>query len=98
MNKDEISEIILCMCTDGCFAGNCISDGLFDGESDYSIIEYFVSVDDCYDLCERSTVSGLGYVGSTVDPVGIFDVNGLVFHGVKQCGMGDDGSYPGRQL
>ena len=86
------------MCADGGFAGNCIPDGLFDGESDYASVKYTVSVDDRYDLCERSTVSGLGYVGSLVDSVGIFDVNGLVFHGVKQCGMGNDGPYPGRQL
>ena len=94
MNKDEISEIILCMCADGCFAGNCIPDGFFDGESDYASVKYTVSAYDGYDLCERCGISRLGYVGSTVDPVGIFDVNGLVFHGVKQCGVGNDGSYP----
>ena len=97
-NEDEILEIILCMCADGGFAGDCVPDRFPNGYADYLVVEYPVSADNGYDLCEWSTVPRMGYVGSVVNPVGIFDVNGLVLHGVEQCGLGNDGSYSGRQF
>ena len=97
-NEDEILEIILCMCTDSSLAGNSVPDGFFDGYADYFVVEYPVSADNGYDLCERSTVPRMGHVGGAANPVGLLDVNGLVLYGVEQCGLGYDGSYPGRQF
>ena len=97
-NEDEIFEIILRMCADGGLASNRVPDGLSDGYADYPAVKHPISADDGYDLCQRSTVPRMGYVGGAVDSVGIFDVNGIVFHGVEQCGLGNDGSYPGRQF